>query len=710
MKKLFPLIILNSVFLIINSFCFAQNRKIDSLQNVLKITKEDTIKLNTLNALSWVLLNENKDEVSLKYAREALLFANSLPMEYIKIRGKGMATAYTTIGVLFYKEGKLSESLKSHAASLKIKEAIQDKKGIANSYSNIGIIYNEQGNYPEALRIQLISLKLREELGDQALSAASYNNIGLIYLNQSNYPKALKNFYLSLKLKQEKGDKNGVAIAYTNIGNIYKNQGEYSDALTNYFTALKIFELINKKRGAAATYTNIGNLYLKLNNYEEALKNFTKSLKIETEIKEKSGIANCYYGLGELNVRLNKLTEAKMYYNKSLSLSKEIGNKFDICTDYNQLSILDSIQGNWKSAFENHQLFILYRDSLFNETNTKKTIQSQMQYDFDKKQAIAQAEQEKKDIITTAKSKKQKLILLFVFAGLFFVIVFAGFILRSLRITSKQKKIIEIKNKEAELQKKIIEEKNKDITDSIYYAKQIQDALMGENEHISMHLPEHFILFLPKDIVSGDFHWGFEKQGYWYFAAVDCTGHGVPGAVMSMLGISFLNDIVSTEQLLNPAEVLNRLRDKVINELRQTGETGGSKDGMDISLARLNLKTYELQWAGANNPLNLIQNEKRKELKADKQPIGYHPKNNPFTNHEIQLLKGDSIYIYSDGYADQFGGPKGKKFNYKQFEELIFTNYHLPMNKQKELLKERFLEWKGPLEQVDDVCVFGVRI
>ncbi|MCE9538393.1 MAG: serine/threonine-protein phosphatase, partial [Bacteroidetes bacterium] len=194
------------------------------------------------------------------------------------------------------------------------------------------------------------------------------------------------------------------------------------------------------------------------------------------------------------------------------------------------------------------------------------------------------------------------------------------------------------------------------------------------------------------------------------FAAVDCTGHGVPGAVMSMLGISFLNDIVSIEGLLTPAEILNRLRDKIVKELRQTGGADGNKDGMDISLARLNLKTKELEWAGANNSLNLIRNGELGIVKADKQPIGYHPNSHPFTNHKIQLKKGDNIYLYSDGYADQFGGPKGKKFKYKQLDDLILTLKLLPMSRQKELLKKHFTDWKGSLEQVDDVCVFGVRI
>lgn len=274
----------------------------------------------------------------------------------------------------------------------------------------------------------------------------------------------------------------------------------------------------------------------------------------------------------------------------------------------------------------------------------------------------------------------------------------------------EEKEKIEHANELISEQKKEVEEKNKDILDSIHYAKRIQDALLKAEEHVSMHLPEHFILFLPKDIVSGDFYWATEKNEYWYIAAVDCTGHGVPGAFMSMLGMSFLNDIVSEPNPFTPAEILNQLRVKVINELRQTGESGGNKDGMDISLVRIDLKTKAIQWAGANNAINIIQNGNLLEVKANKQPIGYHPEQIPFTNHSISVQPGDSIYIYTDGYADQFGGPKGKKFKYKQLEDLLLANSHLPMVQQKELLKTSFLSWKANLEQVDDVCVIGIKI
>jgi serine phosphatase RsbU (regulator of sigma subunit) len=265
-------------------------------------------------------------------------------------------------------------------------------------------------------------------------------------------------------------------------------------------------------------------------------------------------------------------------------------------------------------------------------------------------------------------------------------------------------------------QKKIVEEKNKDIIDSINYAQRIQKALLKEEERVSMHLPDHFILFKPKDIVSGDFYWSLEKEQYFYMAAVDCTGHGVPGGFMSMLGIAFLNEITSGTVALTPAEILNQLRDKILKELGQTGGEEESQDGMDISLMRMDLKTREIQWSGANNPLWLIKtngNSKQSplmEIPPDKQPIGYYPLMKPFTNHIIKDEKDSLIYLFSDGYADQFGGPNGKKFKYKQLQDVLLGIYDRPLTEQKKILEQKFNEWKGNMYQIDDVLIMGIRV
>ena len=257
----------------------------------------------------------------------------------------------------------------------------------------------------------------------------------------------------------------------------------------------------------------------------------------------------------------------------------------------------------------------------------------------------------------------------------------------------------------------IIEQKNKDITDSINYAKRIQHAILSDKEELKEKLPESFILFKPKDIVSGDFYWFSQQDNAIFIAAVDCTGHGVPGGFMSMVGNSFLNEIVNEKNILSPEKILEELRTKIISALRQKGENSETKDGMDIALIRLQNNT--LYFAGANNPLWIISNVNDKkeliELAPDKQPIGSHPYPKSFTLHTHQLKNGDAIYLFSDGFADQFGGPRRKKFMYRNFAELILSIQEKNMNEQHNLLESAIEEWRGPLEQIDDILVIGLR-
>jgi serine phosphatase RsbU (regulator of sigma subunit) len=280
-----------------------------------------------------------------------------------------------------------------------------------------------------------------------------------------------------------------------------------------------------------------------------------------------------------------------------------------------------------------------------------------------------------------------------------------------------------------------LEHAYKEITDSITYAQRIQRALLKGKEQENRSELSHFILFKPKDIVSGDFYWALEKQDYLYLASADCTGHGVPGAFLTMLGTSFLNEINSSIDVLSPDEILNQLRNRMIKELKQTGKEGESKDGMDISLIRLNIKTNELIWAGANNPLWIVKNEKSPtandyiiengeesvkvlksgnrellEFKPDKQPIGYSYNQTPFSNVTLQLHKDDLIYIFTDGYADQFGGPNEKKYKYKTLKEKVLEISNLSLIEQMDKLDEEFEAWKGHYEQLDDVCVIGLKV
>jgi serine phosphatase RsbU (regulator of sigma subunit) len=288
-------------------------------------------------------------------------------------------------------------------------------------------------------------------------------------------------------------------------------------------------------------------------------------------------------------------------------------------------------------------------------------------------------------------------------------------------------------------QKEIIEEKNKDITASIAYAKRLQEAILPSRNMVNQHLPESFILYEPKDIVAGDFYWmeiskemGDGKRemedGRWneknnsasisplrsadsgliLFAAADCTGHGVPGAMVSVVCSNALNRAVKEFGISDPGKILDKVRELVLETFEKSGSD--VKDGMDISLLSFDKQKNELKWAGANNPLLLVREKQLMEYRPDKQPIGKTDSPLPFTTHTIPLRKDDTLYIFTDGFADQFGGPKGKKFKYAQLKELLVKIHTLPMPQQHEKIREQLMSWKGTLEQVDDILVTGIKI
>lgn len=756
-EKYLPFFLLIMMHFFYNSNSSAQNHTIDSLTSFVKISKEDTTKVNTLNTLCREVKNTGDFQKANQYANDALSLSKKLRFKkgeakaynnigiifdnqgdyenalknYIialKIREEigdktGIAGSYNNIGNIYYAQGNYSAALKNHLSSLKTRTEINDKNGMAICFMNIGNVYHLQGNYSDALKNQFSSLKLREELGDKQGIANCYNNIGNIYYSQNIYKEALKNQMAALKIRKEIGDKNGIGSSYNNIGIIYYLQGNFSDALINQLASLKIMEEIGDKRGIAMSYNNIGIIYKNKGNYDEALKNQLASLKLAQELEDKNGIANCYTNIGIVFTKQGKFKEASEYLDKGLKMSKEIGAKDYIKDTYSGLAELDSAQassfpiGNgpgkfWRSAFENHKMAIIYRDSLVNQETSKKLVESQMQYEFDKKESVAKAEQEKKDALNIAERRKQTIILYFVGFVAFLILCFAVFAYRSYRQKQKANSLLEEKNNYIEKQKILVEEKNREITDSINYAKRIQHSLLASTQFLKNNLPEHFIFFQPKDIVSGDFYWATELgNGQFAIATADSTGHGVPGAIMSMLNISCLNEAVSGQKLTAPNEILNYTRSRIIHHLANDGSEEGGKDGMDCSLISFDFSKKQLTYSSANNPVWIARGNEILAFSPDKMPVGKHDKDSvSFTQHTIQLQKEDVVYTFTDGMPDQFGGPNGKKFMYKQLKELLLSIAKLPMEEQGELLKSALNKWKSHLEQVDDICVIGVRI
>jgi len=513
----------------LSGLCYAQNTLIDSLLVLIKTDVQDTSKLIHLYQLSDEYEAIGNYEEGLKFSQQTVELAdiilnNPRLLKEASIRElaqKYKSKGYSSFGIIYRNQGNYPEALKKHLASLKIRQAMNDKKGIAASYNNIGSVYDDLGNYPEALKNYLISLKIKESIGDKKGIANTYNNMGNVYNFQGNYSESIKNHLAALKIREEIGDKRGIAYSYNNIGNIYFAQaGIESDmmlrkiklelSLKNNLASLNIAKEIDDKQSIANSYINIGGIYYSQSQLEKnesfrnskldsALSNYFSSNELRETMGDKAGIASAYTNIGIAYFEQKKYASAEDYLIKAEILAKKIGYKECLKEIYGSLTVLDSTKRNYKSAYENHKLYILYRDSLDNEETRKKTIQTQMTYDFEKKEAVADAEHKKElenqELIANEKSRKQKTILLLVSCFLLFVVVFAGFVFRSLKITRKQKdlieqqkNIVEEQKAEVEMQKSIVEEHQKEIIDSIVYARRIQRSLLPTESYIEKNL------------------------------------------------------------------------------------------------------------------------------------------------------------------------------------------------------------------------------
>ncbi|HYV91466.1 MAG TPA: adenylate/guanylate cyclase domain-containing protein [Chitinophagales bacterium] len=453
MKKLF----LFTLYLILCTSSFAQDQHlVDSLETQLKNHNAhklelkikspslyDTTAANILYRLSVAHWGNNPDK-AMDYANQCLAVSEQIGYK------KGEGNAFNSMGCINYFKGDYLSALEFHKKTLKIREDIGDKKGIAGTYNNIGQVFRDQGNYPEALKDYFAALKMNEESGNKQWQAINLGNIGIIYDEQGNYPEALKNYLAALKIYEETGDKEGIAGTYNNIGVIYMNHGKYPEALKNYFASLKISKEIGDKNGIATTCDNIGVIYREQGNYPEALRNHFTSLKIEEEIGDKDGITRSYNNIGINYTKEKRYNEAFEYLNKGLSLSKEIGSLEHMKESFDGLAKLDSSQGNFNKALEHYKLFISTRDSLVNNENTKKTVQMQMQYDFDKKESLTKTEQEKKDVVAQKEMQKQKLVRNGFVGGFAVVLLFAGVFFRQRNKISKAKKISEAEKERSE--------------------------------------------------------------------------------------------------------------------------------------------------------------------------------------------------------------------------------------------------------------------
>ncbi len=718
------LILFLSCFLFYAATAFFQN--VDSLKRELKKATDDTARVKLYADLSNVCQLEEipnyLDPLMVICVKE--LKVHTYPGYLHSFYATRLAVAFNNMAFLANQLGKVEVALSNYEKALEINKEENDKKGIAGSLNNIGYVYSNQGNIPLALDYYLKGLKIQEEIKDNEGMALTLNNIGAVYKSQRDFEKALDYYSRSLKLKQEMGDKQGVAISLNNIGLLYKIQAGITEttnppeskaliktALNYYDKSLKIREEIGDKKGIANVYNNIGVIYENDGDLGKALDYYLKGLTIREIINDKEGITLSYNSLGAVYLKQQNYGQAENYGLKALKLAQELGYPQDIGYAAQSLYEFYKVRNDGMKALSYFELYTVMKDSINNTETQKAGVQKEMEYEFDKKDALAKADQDKKDLLVIEETHRQTLIRNSFIGGFVLVCILGLVVFRSYKQKQKANRELEEKNMLIEEQKNMVEEKHKEITDSINYAERIQRSFLATKELLDENLGEYFVFFQPKDVVSGDFYWAIKlKNNQFGLVTADSTGHGVPGAIMSILNISSLEKAVEIG-LYEPAEILNHTRIKIIERLKKDGSEQGGKDGMDCSLISFDFKSKQLTYAAANNPIWIVRGETILEFAPDKMPVGKHDRDTvSFTQHTIQLKKGDMVYALTDGMPDQFGGLKGKKYMYKQLKDLLISVAQLPMPKQKEMIAASLDNWKGNLEQIDDITLIGVRV
>lgn len=678
----------------------------DSLINLSeKQSGEDRI--NTLNKISTDYRKTNIDK-SEQYAKLAIKEANEV------LYKKGLGDAYNNLGGVENVKGNYNEAIDYYLKSFLYRQQIKDTIGMGNTLSNIGVMYRKLSEFEKALEYYQKALNIKEKLNNPSEVLHTLNNIGSLFYFQQNHPKAKEYYTKSLEKAKQISDSVLMGAAYNNLGLVYTDEGNYPEAISYLDKALKVREILEDENGQAVSFNNLGRVFEKQNSFEKALRFYKKASILYVKTNDYPNYANCTFNIGSLFLNKGDFKEAVKYLEKSLEISKELDSKLQLRDIYNRLGIVYHKLGKHNDSYLSIMKYIELNEAIFESTSMEKISEMEVKYQTKKKNEeneLLKKENELKDLQRLQNEQKQRFTQFAFIGGLIIVLSIALIFYVRYNTKKKSSEKLEKYNKEILHQKLIVEDKNKEITDSINYAQKIQAAILPSEDIFKSFLPHSFILFKPKDIVSGDFYWISKKDKYVFFAAVDCTGHGVPGGFMSVLGSSLLEEAINEKNIKEPKEVLNQMRTKIIHALRQTGASGENKDGMDLALCRLDTAKMNLTYSGANNNLYLVREGVLTEYKASSQPVGINIGiNSEYLQYEIDLKEEDMIYIFTDGYADQFGGEKGKKFKYKQFENLLINISTHSLKKQKEIINDVFEKWKGNLEQIDDVCVIGVRV
>ena len=700
-RRLYFLLLILSLAGIIH----AQDAYVDSLRLALKDQGLDTTRVHTLNAIATAVYSSDPDK-AITYGEEAKELA-----ELISYRA-GEALAYKNMGLGYYFQGEYAEAARYWESSLEIYEELGDEQLIANLQSNLGAIYHSIGENVEAIEYYLRALEFAEHGTDSIRLATLFINIGVVYSEiPATYDSARNYYNRAIEMGESLGDMSIVGLSNMNLGQVYIEMEKYDSAL---FCLEKSLTQLTSPSHISSALNFIGGIYAESQEYELAISYRQDALEMarkENSQREEVGIL---VGLASTYQEMNISLKAIEYFRQAESIAEEIGLNEELTGVYEGLATNYAAIEDFTNAYRYLELHNTNDDAIYKLGSDDKTKDLMNSYQMEKKQnEITLLEQEKE--IEQLLNRRQKAISIVIgIFGLFILAAAVGFYNRMRFIRKTNEKINAQKEQ---------------ITDSITYAQRIQSAILPSEEVMKEQLPDHFVLYRPKDIVSGDFYWIKEVQDHLVIVAADCTGHGVPGAFMSMLGISMFNDLINDRCFDAPGAILDRLRDKVKALLVQQGNSDEQKDGMDLALAVYNKSNRELHFSGANNPLYIIRKKEASEqveltpfasiengeyslfeIKGDKQPIGTHWEETSFRTTSVCLNEQDSFYMFSDGFIDQFGGENRKKFKSMNFKKLLLSLQKESMASQRESLEKSFDQWKGPYEQLDDIIVLGVKV
>jgi len=633
----------------------AAQSPIDSLKKVVETTSNDSIKVSALLNLSQ---RQSDPELAIEYGTEALDLANT--NEFILLSGE----IATSLGIVYYGLGDYEKTLDYFYQAQNANESLQDSMRMAIGYNNIGLILSDLGRLDETVKNHKLSLRIKQSLGDEEGIANSLSNLGLAYQEMDSLDLALEYFYQALKIDQALNNTYGLYTIYSNLGKNYYLRDQFDSTSFYYNKAIMLTDQINNSYNKAELLKDYADLNTKQKQYDRAIEKYNSSLRLAKEIDAKSILRDNYQGLSNVYKLTNELSDALTNYEKYDSLNKLIFNQ-------EQSKQLADIERNYQIQRGQKEIELLKKEAEIKDLQLRNNTYT----------------------------------MYFLVAAILMVAAIVMLQYRKNLYKSKTNRILRNQNME-------IQDKNKNIMDSILYAKNIQKAILPSGDKLKALFEDAFVYSKARDIVNGDFYWFAEKGDKVIIAAVDCTGHGVPAAFLNVLGNSHLNSIVIEQNELAPGDVLKKLNERMLFSLHGNELDLHTEDGMDIGLCLLDTKSYKLQFAGAKRPLYYFKDNELRIIKGDSHPVGgdAYPKDRSFQQHEIQLQKDDSFYLFSDGIVDQFGGPKNKKFMYSKLRSILQRVHDQPMEDQLMVIQDDYYTWKGDNQQTDDILIIGIRV